>query len=131
MSTANVNSVATDKDLTNEIGEGAFARLAPDTADGQDARQRAFDDVLDQLANRVPAVRETDLSDLSELNVVVVYGAVSRLYRSSITTGDSSDVNSAQAKFYHKQYERRVDDLRPTITGSRIAAPGSIKFNRS
>ena len=53
-----------------------------------------------------------------------------RLYRSSITTGDGSDVNSAKFKFYNKQYERRSDELRPTVLGNRIAAPASIVWNR-
>ena len=131
MSTADVDDVATDLDITDEIGEVPFGRLARDSSDGQKARQRALDDVLDKLRNRVPPIRETDLSDISELRFVVVYGAVARLYRSSMTTGDGSDVNSAKFQFYNKQYERRSDELRPTVTGNRIAAPASIKLNRA
>ncbi|NRA02834.1 MAG: hypothetical protein HRU00_09565 [Myxococcales bacterium] len=131
MSTTPVGDIVTDRDLELEIGEGAFKRLAPDTSDGESARQRTFDDLLDQLANRTPPIHEQNLVDLSELKVTIVYGACARLYRSNISTGSMDDLNAAQHKIYHKQYEQRADRLRPTVTGGLKAAGGfSIKTSR-
>ena len=90
MSINPVNDVVTDSDLSNEVSEREFGRLAPNEDDGLDARQLTLDDLLDRLKNRVPPIHETDLIDLEELRIPCVYGAVARLYRRKMTTGDES-----------------------------------------
>lgn len=125
-----IADVCTDEDLEKELGKGEFARLAPDSADGEEARQNALDDLLDQMENRRHPVRENAIVDPTQLRQTVVYGACSRLYRASITTGSGDDVNSAKAKWYDRKYERNANNLRPTITGNRKPAPSSIAFSR-
>lgn len=129
MSINPVNDVVTNSDLSNEISESEFGILAPNEDDGLDARQLTLDDLLDRLKNRVPPIHETDLIDLEQLRIPCVYGAVARLYRRAMTTGD--DVFSVKHRFYIKDYDRRVADLRPTVTGGRVAAPSSIKTHRA
>lgn len=125
-----VADVCTDKDLEKELGESEFARLAPDSADGEDARQNALDDLIDQMGNRRVPVRESAIVDPGELRQTVVYGACSRLYRASITTGSGDDVNSTKANWYDRKYERNANNIRPTVTGNRKAAPSSISLSR-
>ncbi len=124
MSINTVGSIVTDSDLSEEVGDGEFARIAPKTNDGLSARQLTLNDLLSRIKNRAPPVHETDLIELEELRIPCVYGAIARLYRKSMTTGD--DVFSVKFKHYMGEYNRRVADLRPTVTGGRIAAPSSI-----
>lgn len=128
MSTNAVNDIVTDSDLSEEIGEDQFAILTPKVNDGLRARQLTLNDLLDKLKNRVPPIHEANLIELEELRIPCVYGAVARLYRKNMTTGD--DVFTAKAVLYMKDYDRRVQDLRPTVTGGRIGAPSSIRTFR-
>ncbi len=131
MSTIDVNTVLTDSDIEDEITEKGLADLVTDSDDGLKARQLALDDVLYQLANRVPPVAEADLSNLAaELKIPCVYGACARLYRNNMTTGDPADFNHMQWKSYHREYEMRVQDLRPTVAGGLRAAPSAIQLFR-
>lgn len=131
MSSIDVNTVLTDSDLEDEITEKGLQDLVTDSDDGLKARQLALDDVLYQLANRVPPIAESDLSDLAaELKIPCVYGACARLYRNNMTTGQPEDFNHMQWKAYHKQYEMRVDNLRPTVSGGLRGAPGAIQLFR-
>ncbi len=128
MSTNAVGTIVTDSDITEEIGEDEFGNLAPSANDGLSARQLTLNDILNQLKNRVPPINESSLVDLEQLRIPCVYGAVARLYRKSITTGD--DVFAMKAKLYTKLYDDRVSELRPIVTGGRVAAPSSIRTFR-
>ncbi len=131
MSTIDVNTVVTDSDIEDELTEKELARLTTDSDDGLKARQLALDDILYQLANRVPPITEADLSNLvAELKIPCVYGACARLYRNNMTTGDPADINHMKWKSYHKEYEVRVDNLRPTVAGGLRGAPGAIQLFR-
>lgn len=129
MSTTDVNTVVTDEDLEDELGEKEVATLVADADDGEQVRQLAFDDVLDQLLNRVPPIRETHLTTMSELKITIVHAACARLYRRNVTTSEGR--SAAMAKHYQKEYLRRVRDLRPTITGLRLGAPAGIRVHRA
>ena len=128
MSTNAVADIVTDTDLSNEIGEDQFTALTPKVNDGLNARQLTLDDLLDKIRNRVPPILESNLVTLEEIRIPCVYGAIARLYRKNMTTGD--DVFSKKAKHYQDEYNSRVQDLRPTVTGGRRAAPGSIRTFR-
>ncbi len=130
-----VESVATDADLAGELGgEEALQNLVTDPdADPSTtliARQNALREVLDGLRNRVPPVTEPELSDVTELSRVVVYGALARLYRNNITTGTEEDVSAAKHKIYQRLFESSVNALRPTLSGSYVSGGRSIQFSR-
>jgi hypothetical protein len=130
-----VEGVATDADLAGELGsDEALLNLVTDPdADPSTtliARQRALGEVLDGLRNRTPPVYEADLSDVTELSRVVVYGAIARLYRNNITTGTEEDVSAAKHKIYQRLFESSVNALRPTVQGSYVSGGRSIAFSR-
>lgn len=133
--TINIESVATDADLAGELGsEEALENLVTDP--GADpsttliARQNALGEVLDGLRNRVPPIVDSELSDVTELHRVVVYGALARLYRNNITTGDEADVSAAKHKIYQRLFESALGALRPTLSGSYVSGGRSIQFSR-
>ena len=126
-----VQEVATDGDLETEITKKEFCRLAgDDTEAGKDARQLALDDILYQLANRVPPIQEGDLAFITELKIATVYGAVARMYRNRITTGDNDDVNFTKSKLYQKLFDSRSGQLRPQVSNQQLAGPSSITVHR-
>ena len=130
MSDTNVQLVATDKDLEDEVDEKEFCRLIGDSADGRQKRQLAFDDILYQLRNRVPPIQEGDLAVITELKIAVVYGAIARLYRDNMTTGGGDDINHSKAKHYQAMYKERVHQLRPSVANQKTGGPSGIAFHR-
>ncbi len=130
-----VESVATDADLAGELGSAeALDNLVTDPeADPSTtlvARQNALRDVVDGLRNRVPPIYDSELSDVTELSRVVVYGALARLYRNNITTGTEEDVSAAKHKIYQRLYESALGALRPSLNGAFVAGGRSIQFSR-
>jgi hypothetical protein len=133
MSLITAASVATVQMLKDELGsDEALANLTPSSdADAPTkAIQAALDDVVYMLKNRVPPVLERDLRDVTELKIPVVYGALMRLFRQNITTGDEKDVNARRARDYQAMYDQRVATLRPTLISCEIASPATIAFHR-
>lgn len=134
MSTADVDTVATDEDLAGELlGLEALENLRPnDWSDCKPARQAAFDKVLDGLRGHTPPVREADLSDVTELRLAVIYGALAQLYFAGITSGDPEAVYTAKHRHYRDEFRSAVNSLRPTVGGgAQIAAPASIRVHRA
>ena len=129
--TIDIETVATDGDLENEIGgPDALRNLRTELARSSTARRLALADVLLSLKFRTPPILESDIADPTELNQVVVYGALAKLYLQNVTTGDAEDVNFAKHKLYEKQYSSRLYALRPTVPVSLRSAPGGIAFHR-
>lgn len=128
--TTEVTLVCEDVDLENEIG-GSAALLALATPQlCRQARIGALDDVIDHLRNRTPPVLEANLADVSELRIAVRDGALARLYRQNMTTGDGEDVNARKAKDYQAAFMSAVNRLRPTLSGQLKAGPASIALHR-
>ncbi len=126
-----VQEIATDEDLETELTKKEFCRLAgDDSTAGKDARQLALDDILYQLANRVPPIQEGDLAVITELKIATVYGAAARMYRNRITTGDNDDVNFTKSKLYQKLFDSRSAQLRPQVSNQLLAGPSSITMSR-
>jgi hypothetical protein len=133
--TLNVETVATDANLQDELGgAAALANLVADPdADPSitlQARTLTLAEVLSHLANRTPPVRPEYLSNASELGSVVVYGALARLFRNNITTGGMDDVNAAKHRIYQKLYESSLIALRPSQNQSVRSGSSSIGFSR-
>lgn len=130
-----VDSVASDADLVAELGSAdALNNLLRDpTADptaATQARRLALLEVLDHLRNRTPPVLEAYLGNVAELSSTVVYGAIARLYRNNIVTGDNEDISANKHRLYQKMFEARMAGLRPTLQASLQSASASIAFNR-
>ena len=112
----NVNDVCTDADLIEEIGspEALSNLLARSLGnDSTPARRASMNDVLRMLSRRSPPIRDVDIVDPTELRAAVAYGALTRLYRQSITTADS--VFALHSKTYANQFEDEVAGLRPRV----------------
>lgn len=130
-----VETVASDADLANELGgTEALQNLVKDPeADPSNtlvARRNALNEVVDSLRNRTPPIYDSELSDVTELSRLVVYGAISRLYRNNITTGTEEDVSFAKHKLYQKLFESSMTSLRPTLSGVLVGGSRSIQFSR-
>jgi hypothetical protein len=133
--TIHVDSVASDADLAAELGsQSALDNLLSDPtaipSAATRARELALADVIDHLRNRTPAVHAGDLSDLTELGPAVIYGALARLYRNNMVTGDGEDISANKHKLYQRMFESRLSALRPTLYASLVSASASIQFSR-
>jgi len=131
----NVDSVASTGDLVSEIGsQAALDNLMKDPTESPSAatkaRQLALTEVLNHLKNRTPPVLESDLSNVTELAPVVVYGALARLYRNNITVGDNEDVSANKHRIYQRLFESSLSALRPTVQSLLKSASSSITFSR-
>lgn len=133
MSVLDVDTVATDGDLADELGgTDALQNLVPKSWLGkaEKARQIALDDVLRTLATRTPPIAESDLADASELQRCVVLGACADLYMRAMTVGDAQDVNANKHRHYRAEYKSHRDSLRPTVSITARPGPRSIAFHR-
>lgn len=126
----NAADIATSQDLANEIGgSAALDNLTSESFTAKHALDLTLVDILDSLRNRTPPVAETDIVDPTQLRKPLVDGALSKLYRNNITTGD--DVNATKQKLYARSYETALSALRPVVVGSVVASSGfSIAMNR-
>jgi hypothetical protein len=130
MTVIDVALVALDSDIEDELGEDVFERLIDDATDGLKARTHALEDVEYELNNRVPPIRPGEVSDLSELKRVVVYGACAHLYKANLTTGSGDDINSAKHDLYREDFMKRLVNLRPTVGTQLRAASSTIALHR-
>lgn len=106
MSTSlDVDDICTEAHLVAELG-GDVGRLerAMKTSSARDAmRASALQDVVDHLATRSPPVRDTDLTDPTQLKSAVCYRALSKIFLTGITQeGDVSDVLSKRFEVAYK-----------------------------
>jgi hypothetical protein len=107
MTVLDVNTIATDADLANEIG-GAdkLDRAMKREADRDAKRVRALEDVVEALQNRSPPVFEEDLLDPTELRRAVVARALHLICRSaSAVPGDTWHMLRDE---YRREYDRYV-----------------------
>lgn len=126
-----LSSVALVDDVAAELGsQEVVDSLETVTSNASSAMQWALDEALWHLRNRVPPIADSDLADVTELKMIVVYGAIARLYRQNITTGMGDDVSSAKHDIYNKMFSQRLSSLRPTLAASMVAAPASIALHR-
>lgn len=128
--TLDVTDIATSEDLANEIGGNAALDNLGGIGVVQAALCAGLDDVVDDLRNRVPPVRESALADITELRLATMYGALERLYRQNSTTGAEDDINSKKSRDYAKMRDHAVSRLRPTLIGAVKAGPASITLHR-
>ncbi len=127
-----ISQVAAESDLIAELGSSAaLGNITSDTFTAAEALALTLTDVLYELLNREPPVRESDISQPTELKRPVVLGTLARLYRNQITRGDGEDVASAKHKIFRDQYNATVSSLRPTVAlGLAVAAPFGIVMHR-
>lgn len=137
MSTTDVDDVATDADLSIYTGgvdrlqnllpedwhdEGASEKWA------KPARQEAFDHVLRTIKARRPPILESDLVDVTELKLPVVFGALEIVYRSAIEHEESP--NKAKAKAFGDKFAAELSALQPSVSAGSTASSMSIRISR-
>ena len=120
MTTTDVDTVATDGDLEDLLGQKTLAELTPDSWGGsaKNARAEAFERVLTALAAKNPPVYEHDLADLSELKRVVVIGAAAELY------GESMHSDGDAFHLQHRRYEKR---FAATLQALSVTTQGGLR----
>jgi hypothetical protein len=114
--TLDVNMIATDADLANEVGDLARLTRAMPRPDKRDsARAAALSDVLAALRTRTPSIFAESLIDPNELKKAVVYRALSKIFLAGVAIdGDTHAYLSAR---YEREYQG-------AIRGSFTVAPG-------
>lgn len=119
MSTIDVNTVATDADLANEIGGiGKLDRAMKVEADRDQKRARALDDVLEELQTRSPAVRAEDLADPTELRRAVVARALQLICRAATAVpGDTWHMLRDEYAREFKRYSSANFTLQDNLRG--------------
>lgn len=124
-----VDEIATDADLVNELGSSAkLNRMMPLVADRDSLRQRSLQDAVNALTTRAPAVFETDLQDITELKDAVVYRALERMARAARSVaGDTFD---RLASDYGREYQVAV--RRQYTLSTNVTSPGgySVRLER-
>lgn len=138
--TIDVEDVATDVDLTKyTLGNSNLQDLLPDewaedpladplVKSAAIARSNVLREVLDALANRVPPIREADLTTPSELKTVVCYGTLAYLYNGAIRHDDSPNVG--RAKRFSQMYADALAALKPTVLAGVAAPARTIRLSR-
>jgi hypothetical protein len=124
----NVDSVATDQDLIDEMGgsEKLVSTLRTQAArDGY--RANAWSDVVGALATRSPPVRESDLVDPTELKMAVVYRVLSKACFQAATSAKEEDVFHARALRYANEYKAAV--ARNVTVSPGVTSPSGNTFS--
>jgi hypothetical protein len=130
--TIDVDNVATDSDLSDEIGgQPILSNLIPVSWENsaEKARQGALKHILKHLARRVPPITESDLLDEEELKECVIWGSLAHLYRINIT-GGPDDPNAKLEKKYASMFSSELNALSPTVSSGERANSRSIAFHR-
>jgi hypothetical protein len=117
-----VDLIVSDEELDDFLGGQLFRtdiRLAPESWEdtGKPARQHALDKILDALRRRTPPLDFSDLGDITELKLPVLYGAAERLYQLAMSTAAGGDNFAKQRELYAEQFENSVNGLTPTLQG--------------
>lgn len=130
--TVDVDSVATDADLVEELGdETILNRILPKSSkDSRPFRKKALEATTKALSRRTPPIRDSDLSDVTELRDCVVYGALARIYASNMTSGSEDALFTAKAQEWSDAYDNELEALQPTL-GDEVRGPSmSITVHR-
>lgn len=129
MSTLDVNTIATDANISDLVGASELANIMPDGwADAEPARQIAYDNALKTLSRRTPPVYEATLSIPAELRDATVYGALANLYARGITGTD--DPQSIQWKRFRDEFNAELRSIRPTVEDGVRAPNTQISLER-
>lgn len=114
-----VETVCTDAQIDTHLGGKltASVNLLPTAWEGTalPARAEALRRTLLSLSRRTPPIRESDISDPTELHDAVLFGSISHMFDAQITSGAESEVLYLQARNYEKRFERELASL--VITG--------------
>lgn len=121
-----VNMIATDLDLANEVGDAArLARAVPKVERRDAIRQAALQDVVSALQTRTPPILENMLVDPTELRKAVVYRALSKIFLAGVAIdGDTHAYLSAR---YEKEYLGAVRGSFSVAPG--VAGPSGWSFS--
>jgi len=132
-----VEDVATDADLEDyTLGRANLQDLLPEEwldealnrKSAAQLRLRILEDVLTLLKQRRPPIRDTDLTDLSELKQAVCFGTLATLYQGAATHENSPHV--ARAKSYLSMFTAEKISLQPSVALGSTASSLSVRMSR-
>lgn len=132
-----IDSVLTHQELADEVGgtqvlEPLLSKQLEETVTVGDRtkaiREAALSEVLDALRVRVPPINEGDLSDVTQLRRSVLFNALARIYRMSMSI--EGDAFYLLWSDYSKRYRAEITALKPLLRGNPIGSVFSIALNR-
>lgn len=132
-----IDSVLTHQELADEVGgtqvlEPLLSKQLEETVTVGDRtkaiREAALSEVLDALRVRVPPINEGDLSDVTQLRRSVLFNALARIYRMSMSV--EGDAFYLLWSDYSKRYKAEITALKPLLRGNPIGSVFSIALNR-
>lgn len=122
--TINVENVATEAELADEIG--GMTELLPllpkDAPVSLTFRQKALEETIKVLSRRTPPIRDADISIPKELRDCVVYGALARIYENNMTQGNPDSLWTKKAQTWRDRYISELSSLQPTL-GDDVRGP--------
>lgn len=123
-----VNTIATDAHLADEVGSERLTKLQPKVADRDARRAKALEDVLEALKGRSPPIYWNTLSDPTELKSAVVYRTLWLLCRDArAVAGDTWDILAAD---FEREYGRAIKRSYSVSTGVRGPSGHSLSLER-
>lgn len=131
--TISIDSVCTEAELADALGTASIDSigLRPrgwDTC--EPARQQALDSVLSRLRGRTPPIRDTDLSDVTELRPAVIQGAKMTLYELAMTSATDGALFLEKWRMAEKRFRAEIDGLNPTLIDGLRGPSRSFSFAR-
>lgn len=132
-----IDTVLTHQQLADEVGgtqvlEPLLSKQLEETVTVGDRtkaiREAALSEVLDALRVRVPPINEGDLSDVTQLRRSVLFNALARIYRMSMSI--EGDAFYLLWSDYSKRYKAEITALKPLLRGNPIGSVFSIALNR-
>lgn len=135
--TVDVEDVATDSDLEDLVlGKDNLQALLPDEWKDNETgektakkpRQTVLNIVLNSLKKRRPPILAEELADLSELKMVVCYGALEIVYQGAVDHDASP--NLVRAKRMGTKFADELTSLQPSIRAGATASSLSVRFSR-
>jgi hypothetical protein len=128
-----VDDICTHDELVNvALSAQALLQLLPQSANGDstNVRRQAYERAVASLRRRMPPIRESDLSDPTELREAVAYASMMILHFAAITSATEGDVNWTKWKHYKKTFEDEILGFVPTMTGGSDGSPMSGTMER-
>ena len=133
-----IEDVLTHAQLDLYVGgqlEAQMHLLSSVWADGdasEKLREWALDEVLLDLAERVPPIREADIAIPAELHRAARHKAAERMYDVAMTGGGDAELWHAKMRTETKRYGSVMGKLSPTVADG-VQAPsgaGSVGLSR-
>lgn len=122
------NNVCTDDDLAARAGRKRLEQAQPDITERNAARATAVREIVLALQGRTPPIRESDLTDVTEMRDVAVARALQIIFEKSMTSVDS--LHGQLAAQFGREYVGAAKRSYTVSGGARGPSGSSYRMER-